>query len=132
MKKIVLLIVLTLTLNGCLLPIGIAVGIAAGTIVYDKRSSKTIIKDRGITQNAQNAVDEDLSLRGKTHILISTFNGIVLMVGQAETNALRIAAYRDVASVKGVRKIYMKSPFANQPQIYSAIKIYGLPLKLKP
>jgi len=110
MKKVTYLIAigcLVSSLSGCLPAAALVVGATAGgAIVYDKRPAKVMVRDREISDQAQEAINEDSILRGRAHIAIATFNYVVLMVGQAETPELRDRAYNLVSRVKYVRRVY--------------------------
>lgn len=94
------------TLTACV-PTAIVVGAATtSTIVYDKRSVKTVVSDRKITQTATNLIKDDPELKGRSNITIATFNHVTLLVGQAQTPALKTRAYQIVSSIKGISRIY--------------------------
>ena len=106
MKKLLAILCLILPLTGCI-PAALVVGATAGgAIVYDKRSVSQIMLDRDISQTAQNVLNSDPMLKNRAHIGVATFNRVVLMVGEAETDALKQRAYQDVARVKKIRRIY--------------------------
>lgn len=106
MKKFLLVFLCVLSLFGCV-PAALVVGATAGgSVVYDNRPMKTMIKDRDITQTAQNSINQDLNFKHKAHINVATINGSVLMVGQANTPELRDYAYKLVSQVKDVRQVY--------------------------
>ncbi len=109
MKKLCALSLLGITLSGCVpaLLVGAMGGATVGgAIIYDKRAPSQITKDREISQTAHNTLDADPLLKGHIHINVATFNGVVLLVGQAETPELRARAYSDVQQIRDIRRIY--------------------------
>lgn len=99
--------ILLLTLVGCIPLIIAAVGATAGgAIIYDKRSSKVILQDQDITNRALATLNADAELKGGARVSVSTFNHVVLMVGQARSEELRDRAYDDVYRVPGVKRVY--------------------------
>lgn len=104
--------ILLLFLSGCIPLIIAAVGATAGgAIIYDKRSSEVILQDQEISNQALSYLNSDVNLKGVARVSIATFNHVVLMVGQTESEELRQRAYDDVRKVHGVKRIY------NQVQI---------------
>ena len=98
---------LLLILSGCIPVIIAAVGATAGgAIIYDKRSSAVILQDQDISNQALAQLNADPALKGSGRVAVATFNRVVLMVGQVETEEERQAAYADVKRVHGVRRIY--------------------------
>lgn len=109
MKKTIKCVIpfLILFLAGCIPIIIAAVGATAGgAIVYDKRSTKVILQDQDITNRALATLNTDADLKGHARVSISTFNHVVLMVGQAESEELRDRAYNEVYRVPGVKRVY--------------------------
>ncbi|HBY55454.1 MAG TPA: phospholipid-binding protein [Coxiellaceae bacterium] len=105
MKKIPVIILLILTLQGCLPAIFVA-GAATGVIIYDHRNAKTMFEDRDITFQIQHRFDNDKELRNKAHLSITTFNHIALLLGQAPNDELRSRAEAIVKSNSKVKMLY--------------------------
>jgi osmotically-inducible protein OsmY len=107
MKKLLASLVLTLALTGCIPVIIAAVGATAGgAIIYDKRSSVVILQDQEISNKALSQLNADPELRGHARISISTFNHVVLMLGQAQSEDLRNRAEDDVRQTPGIKRLY--------------------------
>lgn len=99
-------------LSGCIPIIIAAVGATAGgAIIYDKRTSDVILEDQEISNKAIGRLNADPDLKDVARVSVSTFNHVVLMVGQAQSEELRQRAYDDVRSVPQVKRVY------NQVQI---------------
>ncbi len=94
-------------LSGCIPVLIAAVGATAGgAIIYDKRSSKVILQDQDISNKALNSLNADPILSGVARVSVATFNHVVLIVGQTQSEALRQRAYEDVSRIPGVKRIY--------------------------
>jgi osmotically-inducible protein OsmY len=108
MKRLCCLLpLLLLLLSGCIPVIIAAVGATAGgAIIYDKRSSAVILQDQDITNKALARLNANAALKDSGRIAIATFNHVVLMVGQTQSEELRDRAYEDVRQVPGVKRIY--------------------------
>jgi osmotically-inducible protein OsmY len=101
----------TLTLLGALLlqacvPAAFVAGAAAGVVVYENRSMKTMVQDQNIIQEGIAKINSDQELRDKAHIVITAFNHVALVVGQAPTTAMRDRALSLVQDVHNVSRIY--------------------------
>ena len=108
MKSINALLVVLLTsslLYGC--AAAVVGGAATGaTAVHDRRTVGTFIDDEGIELKARMAIFDDKELNSQIHINIISINGVVLLVGQAPTEAARQKAAEIVSTVPKVRLIH--------------------------
>ncbi len=107
-RTCLILLPLILFLNSCTLPIilaGAAIGLG-GSVYYDKRSAQTILEDHNITANVQKNINKDKHLDNHTSVNVNTYDGIVLLTGQAQTPQFRTELEKVTRSVVGVRKIY--------------------------
>jgi osmotically-inducible protein OsmY len=108
MKPINALLVVLLTsslLYGC--AAAVVGGAATGaTAVHDRRTVGTFIDDEGIELKARMAIFDDKELNSQIHINIISINGVVLLVGQAPTEAARQKAAEIVSTVPKVRLIH--------------------------
>lgn len=106
MKKFSVIFFMSLIfLSGCVPAIFVA-GAATGTIIYDHRSAKTIVQDRDITFQVQNKFDKDPEMRNKANVSITSFNYIVLLLGQAPNAELRNRAEEIAKSNSNVKMVY--------------------------
>jgi osmotically-inducible protein OsmY len=107
---ILILTTITILLTGILsacVPTAVVAGAAAtSSVAYDKRNTKTVFSDRKITQTADNLLQADPELKGRSNIDIATFDHVVLLVGQAQTPELKTRAYQIASSVPGISRIY--------------------------
>ena len=72
----------------------------------DRRSTSTVVYDKGIDLEACDALDSDPTLRAETHINVTSFNSVVLLSGEAPTTALRYRAEMLVRKVSRVQRVY--------------------------
>ena len=98
---------LFLLLVGCI-PVMIATvgATAGGAIIYDKRSTKVILQDQEISNEALAILNADPQLAGTSRVDVAAFNHVVLMVGQTPSQELRERAYEDISQVKNIKRIY--------------------------
>ncbi len=105
-KKVLFIFILATLLSGCIPAAFIAGATAGGALIYDHRNLSTIVADRNITYRAAKAIASDPALAENAHISVATLNGIVLIIGQAPTDALREQAQNLVEQVPNIRRIY--------------------------
>lgn len=106
LKKVLGIITLAACLSGCI-PAAFVVGATAGgAVIYDKRPMKTIAEDQEASETAGKLIAKSDDLKQGTHIAITSFNHVLLLVGQTTTEAQRDEAYRLVSSVKNVSRVY--------------------------
>ncbi len=105
-KWLLLSLILTCVLSGCI-PVALVVGATAGgAIIYDRRSAQTILEDREISNKVIARVHHDPVLQETSHIGVATFNHVVLLVGQALTPDLSQRAYQYAVNVSNVKRVY--------------------------
>jgi osmotically-inducible protein OsmY len=101
----ILLIFPVLALQGCFFAAGAAAGAAAVTIVHDHRKVENIVLDNKIAYNAAEKIRNDPRFK-ESHIEVSCFNQVVLLVGQTPSLNLRQEAEETVRAVPNVTRIY--------------------------
>jgi len=108
MKKITLVIpvLLACLLQGCIAGAFVAGGAAGTAVARDKRSFDTMKVDEDITYQSQRYIAADPDLNNNAHIVVVSYNKVVLLAGQAPTPALRDKAIRIVQAQPKVRRIF--------------------------
>jgi osmotically-inducible protein OsmY len=108
MQPIRTLLIFILTANllsGCAAVIvgGAAVGASA---VHERRSVGAMVDDEGIEWKVKSAINDNKSLSSQSHINVISLNGVVLLVGQTPTEALRQQATNLAKGVDKVRIVH--------------------------
>ena len=105
-KAIVAVLILSNMLYGCApLVIGGAAA-AGGSAIYSRRSAGTMVDDEGIELSALKHLASDEQVNGQIHVSVISYNGVVLMVGQAPTEELRSRAESIVSGINKVRLVH--------------------------
>lgn len=106
LKKIALMVLLTMSLTACV-PVAFVAGASAGgAIVYDKRDMKTMMQDRNLSNAILARINADPQLKKQTHVSVATFNRIVLLAGQAPNEQLKQQVYAVASSVPNIKRLY--------------------------
>lgn len=105
LKKTIVILGTALLLQGCV-PI-IVGGAAAATVIYvhDQRSTPQKRAD----ENLQEAIEKKLKapiFQHQCHLVVSVFNGRVLLAGQAPSKELSLQAQRIALTTPGIAKLY--------------------------
>ena len=92
-------------LSGC---IGLVLGGAAGgaSIVTDQRTAGTMVEDEAIELKAGNRLRDDAELKQQAHINVTSYNEIVLVTGEAPTEAMRARIIDKIKSIAKVRNVH--------------------------
>ena len=106
MKKYLILCLIMMNLSGCIATAVVTGASLGGAVLFDKRSISTILEDKHTAQTAQNLINANSSLQDRSNITVTTFNHVTLLVGQAQTPALKQLAYSLTASVPGISRLY--------------------------
>ena len=83
----------------------VVVGAAGGMAVYDRRSVVMMERDARIFYVVNKAITSDPRFRD-SHIVVSSFNQVVLLVGETPTASLRVVAEKIVRATPNVRRVY--------------------------
>ena len=106
LSKILSMIFFITSLTGCI-PAALIVGATAGgAVVYDKRSTKTMIHDQQANESLAQLTTNAPELQRGAHITVATFNHIMLITGQTETPEQRDKVYQLATTIKNVSRIY--------------------------
>jgi osmotically-inducible protein OsmY len=106
MKKFALIVLLSLSLQGCIFVAGAAAGAAAVAVVYDHRKFEQIKQDRDINNGVLEKVSHIPNMSQDGHVNVTVFNNVVLLTGEVTTSSLREQAEAAAHEVPGVSKIY--------------------------
>lgn len=106
MKRILSLILIACSLQGCIFVIGAAIGAAAAAGVYDHRSVEYTLRDVKTTNQIVDKIRSYPMLRDNCHIEVTVFNGIVLLTGQTPTEDARQQAEDLAKNTDNVDKVY--------------------------
>ncbi len=95
----------TALLGGCVAAVG-AGAVTGAAAAYDRRTAGTFVDDGLIEIKAVGALQKDQELWKYSHINVTSFNNIVLLTGEAPSEAMRQRAADAVANLQKVRKVH--------------------------
>ena len=105
-KVLLAVFITTILLNGCTAAVVGGATVTGVNIAHDRRTVGTYIDDEGIELKAGAAIRKEKELNKQIHINIISINGVVLLVGQAPTEALRQQAGTITQGIEKVRLVH--------------------------
>jgi osmotically-inducible protein OsmY len=111
-KAVIAALILSNTVYGCAPLVVGGAAAAGGAAVYSRRSAETFFDDERIEWKTRMAVREDQDVNNQIHLNIISYNGIVLMVGQAPTEELRTRTEEIVKGAANIRLIHNEMTIA--------------------
>lgn len=105
-NSLLLAIVALASFQGCAPVVVGGAAATGGAALHSRRTVGTFVDDQGIELKSRMALSDDKELSRQTHINVISYNGIVLMVGQAPTDELRQRAQDRVTGVEKVRHVH--------------------------
>lgn len=104
MVKLAAAISLTLLLQACAAAV-VAGGASAVTSASDRRTLGSQIDDSSIVVKAERALEANKTLEEKAHINVNSYNGILLLTGQAPSQDLVDTASALVKGIQGTKDV---------------------------
>jgi len=106
-KKILLVLIILGVLPGCVPVVaGTAVGATGGSLLYDRRPMKVILKDDDVAYAIERKLFYVNDIKNQCHVGITSYNGVMLLVGQAPTQALKDQITAVAKTVPGIKRLY--------------------------
>ena len=104
-KYVLLLLLPLIVLQGC--ATAVITGAATGaSIAHDRRTTGSVIDDQGIEFKAASAIYRNKAIYDQSHVNITSYNGTVLITGEALTEQLKQQIYELVRVIPKVRTIH--------------------------
>lgn len=104
MVKVAAVLSLTLLLQACAAAV-VAGGASAVTSASDRRTLGSQIDDSSIVVKAERALEANKTLDEQAHINVNSYNGILLLTGQAPSQDLVDTASQLVQGIQGIKDV---------------------------
>jgi osmotically-inducible protein OsmY len=95
----------TLLLQSCV-PLVVAGAATGAMVARDRRTVGSQVDDQGIEVKAAQELASHKRLYHATHVSFTSYNGIVLITGEAPTHAMRAKVENIVRDIPRVRRVY--------------------------
>lgn len=104
---------ITAALSSCMGGAFVAGAATGSAVVYDRRPIETIVTDQKIYHDATVRLLQDKTITEQCHVVVSTFNRVLLVIGQAPNTYCRDHAIELVRQIPNVKRIYNEVEIAN-------------------
>ncbi len=91
-------------LQGCA-PLVVGGAATGAAVAVDRRTAGTMVDDQAVELKALDAILSDKEIYEQAHVSVTSFNGLVLLTGQAPTAELRDRAQRLISGFSEVRRV---------------------------
>jgi osmotically-inducible protein OsmY len=93
-------------LNGCVPVVLVGGAAATASVVHDRRTTGSIVEDQAIELRIKTALRKDEEIAEQTHINVTSYNGIVLLSGEAPSQSLSTRAGAIARNDKQARRVH--------------------------
>ena len=93
------------TLSGCVTALVATAAIATVDIIHDRRSAGEYVDDNTVELSAQNFLASSKELRASSHVKPISWNGILLVTGEIDSEEMKQAIMTKLKSINGVRQL---------------------------
>ncbi len=131
MRKIFIILILSLGLSGCLAGAFVAGSATTGGLVTDPRSINTIKSDEEINFRINRKLTNDPVLNAETHIAAVSYNQVILLTGQAYDAELKAKAEQYVKSIPQVRRVFNEIVLGIPTTVYRRAQDVGITSAVK-
>ncbi|MGR9114163.1 MAG: BON domain-containing protein [Gammaproteobacteria bacterium] len=105
-RNYILLIAYLLPISGCSTLATGGAEVTGLSLLHDRRNSETILLDERIELSLGAKIREQSDLYDKTHVNATSYNGIVMLTGEAQEEPLRNRVAELARTTAGVKKVH--------------------------
>jgi osmotically-inducible protein OsmY len=91
-------------LGGCIAVVATG-AVATGSSVHDRRGFGTVVDDKRIQLTAYDTINKDKELVLKNRVMIAVYDGVMLLMGEVRTPALKQRAEATVTGYEGIHRL---------------------------
>ncbi|MEM7405984.1 MAG: BON domain-containing protein [Pseudomonadota bacterium] len=128
---LVLTVMLATLLNAGCAATAVGAGAAGVSAAVDRRTAGTLIDDEIIEVKGLTALGEDTELWDQAHLSVTSYNGIVLLSGEAPSAEMKQRAADIVRRIEKVRHVYNEVAIAAPSSVLSRSNDTYLSAKVK-
>ena len=125
------LVLLGGTLSGCVTALVATAAIATVDIIHDRRTAGEYVDDNTIELSAQNYLASSKELRASSHVKPISWNGILLLTGEIDSEDMKQAITTKLRSIKGVRQLVDETTITGKAALLSRSNDTWITTKVK-
>jgi len=127
---IITLIALT-SLSGCVTAIIAGVAVATVDILHDRRTAGEYVDDNTIEITAKNYLLSSAELRQAAHVKPTSWNGILLITGEIDSEIIKQQVISRLTSIVGVRQLIDETTITGKTALLSRTNDAWITSKVK-
>ena len=120
-----------ITLSACVTAIVAGVAIATIDIIHDRRTVGEYIDDGAIEVTARNIVFSNADFRKAAHIKPQSWNGILLLTGEIDSETIKPPLISKLSSIKGVRQVVDETTITGKTRLWARTNDAWITSKVK-
>lgn len=106
MRNLIPLLIIPIIFSGCSTMLVAGAEVTGLSVLHDRRTSKMLVKDERIEIDAGIKLNSNDETRKKCHFNVTSYNGTVLVTGEAPTEQLRKVIIQIVRTISGVKLVH--------------------------
>ena len=112
-------LIAAISLSGCVTAIVASVAIATVDIIHDRRTVGEYIDDGAIEVTARNILASNAEFRKAAHVKPQSWNGILLLTGEIDSETLKPELIKKLSSIQGVRQVVDETTITNKTKLWT-------------
>ncbi|MFT6032179.1 MAG: osmotically-inducible protein OsmY [Arenicella sp.] len=118
-KTTIIGLISAITLSGCITALVATAAIATVDIIHDRRTVGEYIDDSAIEVTARNILGSTSEFRKAAHIKTQSWNGIVLLTGEIDSETLKPTLIQKLSSIQGVRQVVDETNLTSKTKLWA-------------
>lgn len=107
-----------IAVSGCVTAIVASVAIATVDIIHDRRTVGEYIDDGAIEVTARNILLSNAEIRKAAHVKTQSWNGILLLTGEIDSETLKPILIEKLSSIQGVRQVVDETTITDKTRFW--------------
>lgn len=124
------LIAAHLTLSGCAPAVVVGGAATTASVMHDRRTTGSIVEDQAIEVRVKTALRKQ-GIQKTAHVNVTSYNGLVLLTGEAPEEALRSRAAEIARETREVRRVHNEITLAAPSSVMTRSSDLWLTTKVK-
>ncbi len=105
--------------SGCVTAIVASAAIATVDIIHDRRTVGEYIDDGAIEVTARNILLSSPEIRKAAHVKTQSWNGILLLTGEIDSETLKPTLIEKLSSIQGVRQVVDETTITGKTRLWA-------------
>lgn len=130
-QLLLIIIISTTGLTACVEALIAGAAIATVDIIHDRRTVGEYVDDTSIELTIQNYIIANPSIRNSTHIKAVSWNGILLVTGEIDTEETKQVLMTKIQTIAGIRQVVDESTITGKTALLARTNDAWISTKVK-